>query len=123
MTSLSATPDRYPYQNEPIGSRSEKAIARKAFDAALQRELHEVMQEAKRMANRIMQASVFRDFGTLPDPTAQRNRPQVRLPVFATHPGARETSARRSTHGGRTERPAGRQAGIYPFSREISGGV
>ncbi|HZW81619.1 MAG TPA: hypothetical protein VFF50_14185, partial [Candidatus Deferrimicrobiaceae bacterium] len=49
----SATPDRYPYQNEPIWSRSEKRIARTAFDAALKRELHEVMQQAKRMANQI----------------------------------------------------------------------
>ena len=39
MTSPSATQDSYPYQNEPIWSRSEKAIARKAFDAALKREL------------------------------------------------------------------------------------
>jgi len=53
MTSPSATPNRYPYQNEPIWSRSEKAIARKAFDAALKRELHEVMREAKQMANQI----------------------------------------------------------------------
>jgi len=34
-------------------SRSEKAIARKAFDAALKRELHEVTQEAKKMASQI----------------------------------------------------------------------
>jgi hypothetical protein len=53
MTSPSATPDRYPYQNEPIWSRSEKAIARKAFDAALKRELHEAIQEAKRMCSQI----------------------------------------------------------------------
>jgi hypothetical protein len=53
MTSPSATPNRYPYQNEPIWSRSEKAIARKAFDAALKRELHEVMQETKKMASQI----------------------------------------------------------------------
>jgi hypothetical protein len=53
MTDPSATPRRYPYQNEPIWSRSEKALARKAFDAALKRELHEVMQEAKQMANQI----------------------------------------------------------------------
>ncbi len=53
MTSPSATQDHYPYQNEPIWSRSEKAIARRAFDAALQRELHEVIQEAKEMANQI----------------------------------------------------------------------
>jgi hypothetical protein len=56
MTSPSATTNRYPYQNEPIWSRSEKAIARKAFDAAMKRELHEVMQEAKQMANQINKA-------------------------------------------------------------------
>jgi hypothetical protein len=53
MTSPSATPDRYPYQNEPTWSRSEKAIARRAFDAALKRELHEAIQEAKRMCSQI----------------------------------------------------------------------
>ena len=57
MSSPSATPDRYPYQNEPIWSRSEKALARKAFDAALRRELHEVIQEAKKMASRIQQSA------------------------------------------------------------------
>jgi Photoprotection regulator fluorescence recovery protein len=53
MTSQSATPERYPYQDKPIWSRSEKAIARKAFDAALKRELHEVMQETKKRASQI----------------------------------------------------------------------
>src|SRR5437660_3792557 len=53
----SATLNRYPYQNEPIWSRSEKALARKAFDAALGRELHEVIQEAKKMASQIQQSS------------------------------------------------------------------
>ena len=38
-------------------SRSEKAIARKAFDAALKRELHELMQEAKKIAGQIKQPS------------------------------------------------------------------
>ena len=38
-------------------SPSEKAIARKAFDAALSQELHEVIQEAKRMASQITQSS------------------------------------------------------------------
>jgi Photoprotection regulator fluorescence recovery protein len=57
MTSPSATQDRYPYQNEPIWSRSEKAIARKAFDAALKRELHEVMQETKQIASQIKEPS------------------------------------------------------------------
>ena len=53
MTSPSATQGSYPYQNEPTWSRSEKTVARTAFDAALNRELHEVMQEAKKMANQI----------------------------------------------------------------------
>jgi hypothetical protein len=57
MTNPSATQDSYHYQNEPVWSRSEKAIARKAFDAALGQELHEVIQEAKRMANEIQQSS------------------------------------------------------------------
>src|ERR1700751_3789578 len=55
--SSAATQDRYPYQNEPIWSRAEKALAHKAFDAALGRELHEVIQEAKRMASQIQQSS------------------------------------------------------------------
>jgi hypothetical protein len=57
MSSPSATPNTYPYQNEPTWSKSEKAIARTAFDAALGRELHEVIQEAKKMASQIQQSS------------------------------------------------------------------
>jgi hypothetical protein len=57
MTSPSVTQDSNPYQNEPIWSRSEKTIARTAFDAALGRELHEVIQEAKKMASKIQQSS------------------------------------------------------------------
>jgi hypothetical protein len=57
MTSPSAIQNSYPYRNEPIWSRSEKAIARKAFDGALAQELHQVIQEAKRMANEIQQSS------------------------------------------------------------------
>jgi hypothetical protein len=53
MTSPSATPNTYPYQNEPTWSKSEKTIARTAFDAALKRELQDVMQKTKQMANRI----------------------------------------------------------------------
>jgi len=55
MTTMSATQGSYPYQNEPIWSKSEKAIARTAFDAALGRELHELIQEAKKMASQIQQ--------------------------------------------------------------------
>ena len=57
MTSTSATQASYPYQHEPIWSRSEKVIARKAFDAALGRELCEVIQKAKQLANEIQQSS------------------------------------------------------------------
>ncbi len=57
MTIPSATQQSYPYQNEPMWSRSEKLIARTAFDAALGRELHEVIQEAKKMASQIQHSS------------------------------------------------------------------
>ena len=53
MSSPSATQNRYPYQNEPTWSKSEKAIARTAFDAALKRELQDVMRKTKQMANQI----------------------------------------------------------------------
>ena len=53
MSSPSATPNPYPYQNEPTWSKSEKAIARTAFDAALKRELQDVMRKTKQMANQI----------------------------------------------------------------------
>jgi Photoprotection regulator fluorescence recovery protein len=48
-----ATQGTYPYPNEPTWSRSEKVIARTVFDAALKRELLEVMQETKQRANQI----------------------------------------------------------------------
>src|SRR6516165_8103544 len=53
------SPSRPAVQNSPANrrdlmwSRSEKAIARKAFDAALERELQEVIQEAKQKAGQI----------------------------------------------------------------------
>jgi hypothetical protein len=53
MRSPFATPNTYPYQNEPTWSKSEKVIARTAFDAALKRELQHVMRETKQMANQI----------------------------------------------------------------------
>jgi len=53
MSSPSATPNTYPYQNEPTWSKSEKTIARTAFDAALKRELQDVMHKTKQMANQI----------------------------------------------------------------------
>ena len=53
MSSPSATQNTYPYQNEPTWSKSEKAFARTAFDAALKRELQDVMHKTKQMANQI----------------------------------------------------------------------
>jgi Photoprotection regulator fluorescence recovery protein len=53
MTNLPMTQDSHPYRTEMTWSRTEKAIARKAFDAALRRELHEVIQKAKQMAGQI----------------------------------------------------------------------
>ena len=53
MSSASATQNTHPYQNEPTWSKSEKAIARIAFDAALKRELQDVMRKTKQMANQI----------------------------------------------------------------------
>jgi hypothetical protein len=40
-------PNAYSNQSEPIWSRSENAIARTAFDAALGWELHRVIQKTK----------------------------------------------------------------------------
>jgi hypothetical protein len=57
MTSPFATQHRYRDRCEPIWSRSEKAIARKAFGAALKGDLHEMMQETKQMASQIQQPS------------------------------------------------------------------
>jgi hypothetical protein len=53
MSSPSATQNTYPYPNEPTWSKSEKAIARTAFDAALKRELQDVMRKTKQLANQI----------------------------------------------------------------------
>ena len=53
MNTSSAIQGNLRYQNEPTWSKSEKAIADTAFDAALGRELHEVIQRTKQMANAI----------------------------------------------------------------------
>ncbi len=57
MISPSATPNTDPYQNEPKWSKSEKAIARTVFDAALKRELQDVTHKTKQMANQIKKAA------------------------------------------------------------------
>ena len=56
MTSL-ATQNGHTHQGDLTWSPSEKVLARKAFDAALKRELHEVIQEAKQMASQMQEPS------------------------------------------------------------------
>ena len=57
MSSPSQSPIHYGYASASAltWSSSEKAVARKAFDAALKRELHEVMREAKQRASKMEQ--------------------------------------------------------------------
>jgi len=59
MSSPSQSPIHYGYASpsDMTWSKSEKTIARQAFDAALKRELHELMQEAKEIVGQIKQPS------------------------------------------------------------------
>ena len=76
MSSPSASQNTYPYQNEPTWSKSEKAIARTAFDAAL-----------KRVTERRNEIDRKYDYR-----------------VFATDAGVWETLVRKATRGGRVGR-------------------
>jgi hypothetical protein len=58
----SSPPSPIPHHLEnETWSKSEKTIARTAFDVALGRELHEVIQEVKRMASEIQELSELWD--------------------------------------------------------------
>ena len=59
MSSPSQTPIHYGYASasDVTWSKSEKAIARKVFDAALKREIHELMREARQITAQIKQPS------------------------------------------------------------------
>jgi len=119
MTTPSTIQDSYPYQNEPIGSRSEKIIARKAFDAALGRELHEVIQEAKKMASQIQQSSDLWDLEHyLTERRKEINRKYDYRYSQLTHIFG-ETLVRKATPRGRAARLAGGQAEFDPFYRPI----
>ena len=61
MNSPSVSQHEFPHQKEPAWSRSEKAIAHKAFDAALERELLEVIQEAKQKASQIKEQRMIQN--------------------------------------------------------------
>jgi hypothetical protein len=71
MSSPSATQSTYPYPNEPTWSKSEKAIARMAFDAALKRELQDVMHKTKQTANQIKEPA---DIWELEDYLTERRK-------------------------------------------------
>jgi hypothetical protein len=55
--SQSPTPYGYASASDVTWSRAEKAVARRAYDAALERELREVMEDARQRASRIRQPS------------------------------------------------------------------
>jgi hypothetical protein len=57
MNSLRTPRDSSARVNDLTWSRSEKAVARTAFDAALNRELRELMDQAKQMASQISEPS------------------------------------------------------------------
>ncbi|MGA2372037.1 MAG: hypothetical protein ACLPPV_01550 [Candidatus Korobacteraceae bacterium] len=57
ITAPSAAPGSYPKEGEMRWSKSERAIARKAFDHALHQELQEVIQQTKKMAAEVKQPS------------------------------------------------------------------
>lgn len=73
MSIPSQSPIHYGYASasDMTWSRSEKAIARQAFDAALKRELHELIQEAKEIAGQIKQPS---DLWELQEYLSQRRK-------------------------------------------------
>jgi len=53
MRDPSAAQNVHSHRNEPDWSGRERKIARKVFDAALKRELQDVMRETKHVANKI----------------------------------------------------------------------
>ena len=55
--SQSPTPYGYSSASDVTWSRAEKAVARRAYDAALERELREVMEDARQRASQIRQPS------------------------------------------------------------------
>jgi photoprotection regulator FRP-like protein len=61
MSSSPPSPIPHHLENEPTWSKSEKTIAPTAFDVAPGRELHEVIQEVKRVASEIQESSELWD--------------------------------------------------------------
>ena len=55
--SQSPTPYGYASASDVTWSRAEKAVARRAYDAALEKELREVMEDARQRASQIRQPS------------------------------------------------------------------
>jgi hypothetical protein len=71
-------------------------IALTAFDAALGRKPHEVIQEAKRMASQIQESSDLWDLERHQTQRSKRSTAST-LSVFAAHADVGETSVRKAT--------------------------
>ena len=69
--SRASAPNGQTRPSDLVWTRSEKKIARKAFDAALKQELDEVIQEAKQRASRIKEPA---DLWDLEDYLTQRRK-------------------------------------------------
>jgi hypothetical protein len=112
------SPTPYPHQNESIWSRSEKAIVRTVLDAALGREVHEVIQEAKRMANEIQKSS---DLWNLEHDLTQR-RKEIDRKYDYRYSQLTDVFGRllhENRLGGRAAWLTRGQAEVYPFFRQI----
>ena len=118
MASPSAIQDRYPYHNEPIWSKSEKVIARTAFDAALGRELHEVIQEAKKRASQIQQ-SLDVGIGTYLTERRKEINHKYDYRYSRLTQVVWETLVRKATRRGRPSRLTRGQVEVDPFYRPI----
>ena len=122
MSSPSATPRHVSLPERTDWSKSEKAIARTAFDAALGRELQNVIQKTKQMANADQGTRGRVGVGTLPDPNVVKRSTASTTIAIRSSRRCLGDSCTKSDSGGRAERLAGGQAEVDPFFRQILGG-
>ena len=91
-------------------SPAEKAVARRAFDLALRRELEAVVREAKDRAAKIQEASELWELERWLTQRRTGDRPQVRLPLLRPPARPRDPPQRRTPRRRRPARPRARQA-------------
>jgi len=91
-----------------------KAIARKAFERALQQDLEAIIRQAKKMAGRIEQPSDLWELERYLTDRPQRNRSPVRLPLFRPPQRLRRPNPERPPPRTRLTRPVGRKAPTHP---------